>query len=75
MRAMYEVTTYEVETGREVWTGAVDVLVAASRSDLTDEEVRRLEELRPGEQVEVGMGFRVRRAGPPRLSVVGGGGG
>jgi len=58
---MMEVTTYERESGRQIWSGELDILVMANRDGLTEEEVVRLEALRPGESAEVGMGFRVER--------------
>lgn len=70
---MTEVTTYEIETGREVWTGELDILIAGNRDRLSEEEVERLEALRPGGQVEVGMGFRVVAAGRAPLRVIDGG--
>jgi len=72
---MMEVTTYERESGRQIWSGELDILVMANRDGLTEEEVRLLEGMGPGEQVEVGNpGFRVVAAGRPALRVIQGGG-
>lgn len=70
---MTEVTTYELATGRRVWSGELDILVAGNRDGLTEEEVRRLEAMGPGDELEVGMGFRVVAAGRRPLRVIDGG--
>jgi len=71
---MVEVSTYELESGRLVWSGELDILVAANRDGLSEEDVRLMEALKPGESADLGMGFRVERTdGVPHLRLIQGG--
>jgi hypothetical protein len=71
---MTQVSTYEIESGRRIWSGALDILLLAQHDGLTEEDVGRLEGLEPGESTEVGMGFRVERTdGVSHLRLIQGG--
>ena len=71
---MMEVSTYELESGRLVWSGELDILVAANREGLSEEDALRMGALEPGESAEVMGFFRVERTdGVPHLRLLQGG--